>query len=71
MAIGAVTAKELAMLGINLEVRAGLGAAALKELAQICSEKGSKLAISTSMIGASTAKEIAQIARGNITFIIE
>lgn len=71
MPIGAATAKELALLGANLEVRSGLGAVTLKELAQICAGKGSKLAISTSIIGAVTAKEIAQIAKGNVTFILE
>lgn len=71
MSIGAATAKELAMLGANLEVRSGLGAVTLKELAQICASKGSMLTISSSLVGAATAKEIAQIATGSVTFIIE
>ena len=49
MSIGSVTAKELAKMGANLEIRDGLGSTAIKEVVKIAKEKGSKVSVSSSL----------------------
>ncbi len=71
MGIGPETAKELASLGANLDIRSGVGPETAKEIARICAQKGTHLRVSSKVIGPDTAKEIARIAHGHITFVIE
>lgn len=71
VSVGAQTAKELAMLGANLEIKEGLGAETIKELVMICKTKGTKIAIHTSCVGANSAKQIAMMGQDIVTFIID
>lgn len=71
MSVSAQTAKELAMLGVNLEIKDGLGSETIKELVMLCKNKGTKIAIHTSCISAAAAKEIAILGKDLVTFIID
>ncbi|UTH30087.1 hypothetical protein [Ectopseudomonas hydrolytica] len=71
MSVGAQTAKELAMLGVNLEIKEGLGADTIKDLVMICKSKGTKIAIHTPCLGANSAKQITIMAQDTVTFIID
>lgn len=71
MAIGSVTAKELAKLGVNLEIRNGLGSTTIKEIVKIATKNNQKISVSSKCIGSVTAKEIAKIGGDNLTIIID
>ena len=71
MSVSAQTAKELVMLGVNLEIKEGLGSQTIKELVMICKGKGTKIAIHTSCVSETVAKEIAMIGKNLVTFIID
>ena len=71
MSRGSVTAKELAKMGANLEIRDGLGSTAIKEVVRIAKEKGSKVSVSSRCIGSVTAKELILIGGNSVTIIIE
>ena len=70
MAIGPATAKELARLGANLEIRDGIGPATIKEIVRIASA-GQNITVSSKVIGPATAKELARIGKNKVTIIIE
>lgn len=71
MSIGSVTAKELARMGANLEIRDGLGSTTIKEIVRIAKEKGSKISVSSRCISSVTAKELILIGGTSVTIIIE
>ncbi|MCD4757356.1 MAG: hypothetical protein K8R39_03750 [Arcobacteraceae bacterium] len=71
MSLGSTTAKELAKLGVNLEIRDGLGSTTIKELVRIVKSQGRHISVSSRCIGSTTAKEIAKIGGENLTIIIE
>jgi hypothetical protein len=71
MAIGPSTAKELAHLGANLDIRSGIGPETAKEIARICAQKGTHLRVGSKAIGPNTAKEIVRIAKDHVTILIE
>lgn len=66
MSISAITAKELAKLGDGLEITkdSGYSAIVLKELAKICSTKGTKLTVHANGYSATVLKEVASIGGG-------
>ena len=71
MSIGSVTAKELAHMGANLEIRDGLGSVSIKEIVKIAKENGGKISVSSRCIGSVTAKELILIGGNSVTIIIE
>lgn len=67
MSIGALTLKELAALGVNLEIDGNYGALTLKEVVSIVVKKGGHVTINGQNLGALTLKELAALGGKNIT----
>lgn len=64
-------AKQLAAIGVNLEIRSDFGLEGIKQLAAICASKGTHLRVSANALGLAGAKEIAAIGRECVTLILE
>ena len=71
MSLNSITVKELANIGVNLEIRDGLNSITIKEIVRIVSSKGNHIKVSSKCINSITAKEIARIGGANLTIIIE
>lgn len=71
MSMNAITAKELAQMGTNLEIRDGLNAITIKEIVKISVSQGRNIKVSSKCINAITAKEIATIGGEYLTIVIE
>lgn len=72
MSTSAITAKELANLGVGLEItkEANFSAITLKEIAHICERKGTRLTVHAGGYSAITLKEVASIGKGLVTIKI-
>ncbi|EHN8758634.1 hypothetical protein I4B00_001745 [Enterobacter asburiae] len=67
MSIGALTLKELAATGVNLEVEGNYGALTLKEVVAIVVKKGGHITINGQELGSLTLKELAALGGKHIT----
>lgn len=67
MSIGALTLKELAATGINLEVEGNYGALTLKQVVSIVAKNGGHITINSQGLGALTLKELAALGGKHIT----
>ena len=71
MSIGPATTKSLAEHGANLIIHGGVGPATIKQIVEIARGTGAHITISSNAVAPATAKQLAQLAGKNVTFIIE